>query len=68
MAIKLKFPSPWLTTQQAADYLKCSKSFLDKDRTTRSPQIPHSRLGRHIRYDRYDLDEWLESQKTGGAK
>ncbi len=56
----------WLTPQQAADHLQCSKSFLDKDRLEGQHKIPYSRLGRHIRYDRHDLNTWLESQKTGG--
>ena len=58
----------WLNPRKAAKHLDCSKSFLDKDRTERTPKIPFSRLGRHIRYDVYDLDAFLESQKTGGDK
>ena len=54
----------WLTTQQAAEYLGCSRAFLDQDRVTRLHAIPYSRLGRHIRYDRNDLDAYLVSQKV----
>lgn len=53
----------WLKVQAAADYLGCCRSLLDKDRQNRLLGIPFSRLGRHIRYDRVDLDAWLESRK-----
>jgi len=54
----------WLSPEQAAQYLGCSRNFLDKDRIQRLHNIPHARLGRHIRYDVRDLDRWLESSKT----
>lgn len=56
--------SRWLPPQEAADYLGCCKSFLDKDRLTRLHGIPFARLGRHIRYDRADLDAFLERSKA----
>lgn len=56
----------WLSPQQAALYLGCSKVFLDKDRCTKLHGIPFSRLGRHIRYSIDDLDHWLEAHKIGG--
>ena len=59
--------SRWLTIPEAADYLKCCRNFLDKDRVNRLHNIPFARLGRHIRYDRGDLDRWLEGSKCGGA-
>ncbi len=37
---------------------------------TRLHSIPFSKLGRHIRYNRNDLDAYLEARKTmlaGGA-
>ena len=52
--------SCWLTVEQAADYLGCSRNFLDKDRVTRLHGIPFARLGRHIRYSRDALDAYLE--------
>ncbi len=57
-------PSNWLTVCQAADYLGCSRNFLDKDRLSRLHGIPFSRLGRHIRYSRDALDAYLESTQV----
>jgi len=54
----------WLPPQQAADYLGCSRNFLDRDRTSRLHGIPYARLGRHIRYDISDLDAFLERSKA----
>ncbi len=52
-------PTRWLSVDQAALYLGCSRNFLDKDRVTRLHGIPFAKLGRHIRYDRNALDEFL---------
>ena len=57
--------SRWLTTTQAAAYLGCSKSTLEKDRVYRLLNIPFTRLGRTIRYDQQDLDRYLEARKEG---
>lgn len=51
----------WLTVPEAAEYLGCSRSMLDKDRVTGLLGIPFFRLGRHIRYSRKALDAYLES-------
>ena len=61
--IKQKETSRWLSSQQAAGYLGCSTTFLEKNRVTKLHNIPFSRLGRHIRYDRADLDAFLERNK-----
>lgn len=58
----------WLTPQQAADYLGCSRNFLDKDRVTRLHGIPFAKLGRHIRYDVTDLDAFLEQSKHAAVE
>lgn len=60
--------SRWLTPQQAADYLGCSRNFLDKDRVTRLHGIPFARLGRHIRYSVDDLDAFLERSKLAAVE
>ena len=60
--------SRWLTPSKAAEYLGCSRAFLDKDRTERIHSIPFARLGRHIRYDRADLDAFLERNKESGGR
>lgn len=54
----------WLTVPEAAEYLGCSRSMLDKDRVTGLLGIPFSRLGRHIRYSRKALDAYLEGNST----
>jgi len=58
----------WLTTEEAAKYIGCSKNFLDKDRITRLHDIPFSKLGRHIRYDSFELDEYLEKTQVRTSK
>lgn len=47
------------TTEEAAFYLGVSKSFLDNDRCQRRHGIPFHRIGRAIRYDLRELDQWL---------
>jgi excisionase family DNA binding protein len=34
--------------------------------SARAGAIPHVRLGRYVRFDVDDVDEWLASCKTGG--
>lgn len=34
---------------------------------TRSGAIPHVPLGRYVRYDRGDIETWMESRKAGGG-
>jgi excisionase family DNA binding protein len=46
--------SPWLTRNQAADYLSLPLSRLEKDR-----RIPCHREGRRVLYHRGELDQWL---------
>lgn len=60
---RMEYSKCWLTVAEAAAYLKCSRNFLDKDRLTKLHGIRFSRLGRHVRYDREDLDAFLESYK-----
>ena len=59
----------WLSVSEAAAYLGCSRNMLDKDRLEgeSTMHIPFTRLGRLIRYDRHDLDKYLETLKTTGA-
>lgn len=57
-------PNHWLSVEQAAQYLGCSRNFLDKDRVTRLHGIPFAKLGRHIRYSRKALDAYLESTSS----
>ena len=64
MIDEVKAIKRWLSPEEAARYLGCSRNFLDKDRIQRLHNIPFGRLGRHVRYDVCDLDRWLESSKT----
>lgn len=55
----------WLTEQQAAEYLNVSPSFLAKNRCYKRglELIPFVKLSsRCIRYDKLQLDTWLETQ------
>ena len=54
----------WLTTREAASYLKCSEALLNSDRSSRLHGIPYYKLGRHIRYLASDLDSWLANNKV----
>lgn len=55
----------WLTERQAAEYLNVSPSFLAKNRCYKkgSELIPFVKMSsRCIRYDKLQLDTWLETQ------
>ena len=54
----------WLSTKEAADYLGCHSSFLERDRLNGTNGIPFGHLGSHVRYDVTDLDAYLESTKV----
>lgn len=61
MQVQLK---RWCNTSQAAQYLDCSESLLEKDRVYGLLKIPFSRIGRRIVYDLHDLDRYLEANKV----
>ncbi|NIN00440.1 MAG: helix-turn-helix domain-containing protein [candidate division Zixibacteria bacterium] len=52
------FPSPWLTTREAAAYCKLSESYLNALRSKRRGP-PFQKVGRLIIYHRDSLDGWL---------
>lgn len=54
----------WCDTIQAAKYINCSESLLEKDRVYGLLKIPFSRIGRRIVYDLHDLDRYLEANKV----
>lgn len=58
-------PSRWLSTEAAAAYLGVSPSTLCNDRVTRSLNIPFTRLGRRVLYDRQELDAYLLARMEG---
>jgi excisionase family DNA binding protein len=55
--------TPWLTQQQAADYLGCSASRIKT--LTVADAIPHHRDGRRPLYHRDELDAYV---RAGGAR
>lgn len=54
--------SPYLVVEQAADYLRVSKNYLDKLRVSgKGPRFV--RLGRRkVLYRKSDLDKWVEER------
>ncbi len=60
----LKIEEEWLTTEQAAVYLKIPAGSLRN--MTSNGKIPYSKLGRSNRYYLGDLRKLLHSKKMGG--
>lgn len=54
-----------LTAKQSATYLAISERKLWS--ISKSGDIPTVRLGRCVRYDKADLDEFIQRAKTGGG-
>lgn len=54
---ELTAASPWMTRQEAADYLRVPLSRLEKDKT-----VPCHKWDGRILYARHELDAWLEAQ------
>ncbi|CAK7060006.1 MAG: hypothetical protein DESF_02581 [Desulfovibrio sp.] len=54
-------PFRWMRVEEAAQYLRVSTDFLNKARTTKNPNIPFTRIGGRVLYDRHALDSFLES-------
>jgi predicted DNA-binding transcriptional regulator AlpA len=55
-----------LDTKQAAEYVSCSKSTLDKFRLTGGGPL-YIKIGKSVRYDTIDLDKWLDAQKRAST-
>ena len=58
-----------LTETETAVYLNLSRSTLrqqrmKKRRKSRMTRVPYLRIGRNIRYDVIDLDEWIVSHRV----
>ena len=51
-----------LTIEELADYLKISKSTLYK--LVREGKIPSQKVGRHWRFRKTAIDNWLEENRT----
>jgi predicted DNA-binding transcriptional regulator AlpA len=57
-----------LTEREAATYIGMSRSFLSQDRmngyrVNRTPGPIFMKLGRSVRYQKNDLDEWLNKHR-----
>ncbi len=60
--------NPFLTTAEAADYLRLSRQFLEIARH-RGDGPPDIKLSRAVRYHRPSLDQWmLERQRNHTAE
>lgn len=54
--------TPWMTAQEAAEYLRCPLSRIRK--LTMTGDLPHEKDGRRVLYERSKLDEFV---RGGGA-
>ncbi|GMV90538.1 MAG: hypothetical protein AMXMBFR82_03160 [Candidatus Hydrogenedentota bacterium] len=62
-----------LSPAEAARYIGMSPSYLANSRCQgnlpgRTPAPPYIRIGRTIRYDVHQLDEWIEQHTHGGER
>jgi hypothetical protein len=55
-----------LNVREAADYIRLSKSFLDKARVSGDGPA-YLLIGRRIVYDRDDLDNWAAKHRRGST-
>ena len=57
---------PWLTSQQAADYLQISLGHL-RNLVSRC-EIPFCRRKRIVRFKTHELDQWLSRDRCNGRR
>ncbi len=60
-------PAAEFDTRAAATYLGVTAGTLEVWRCTGRYKIPYTKVGRHVRYRRVDLDRWLESRTVGNV-
>lgn len=53
----------WLTLDELAGYLKLSHSKLY--RMAQDGDVPASKVAPQWRFDRHEIDKWMESQRPG---
>ena len=53
--LQLSEPSPWMTTAEAADYMRVSVRWLRQH----LHQVPHSKVEGRLFFSRRELDAWL---------
>jgi excisionase family DNA binding protein len=58
--------SKLLTPVEAGEILGVRPDTLTVWRCRRSPDIPFHKIGSLVRYDRADLEHWIESRRVGG--
>ena len=56
-----------LTTKDAANILQVTPRFLQHDRTHKRT-IPYIKINKLVRYDKSDLQEFIERSKKGGGE
>ena len=56
----------FLTVEQLAEWLQVPKSWV-YDRTYRD-EIPHYKLGNHLRFDVIVIEKWLKERARGFSK
>ena len=61
-----KQPDAVLTIEELAVYLKIPKSTLYK--LVREGKVPSQKVGRHLRFHREVIDEWLKRQGSHGEQ
>lgn len=61
-----KTPGNVLTIEDLADYLKIPKSTLYK--LVRGGTVPCQKIGRHWRFHKEGIDEWLKQNREHGNK
>lgn len=54
-----------LTAAEAAELLAVKVSWVRE--ATRQDRLPYVELGRYRRYDRADLEQWIEAQKRASG-
>lgn len=54
-----------LTTQEVAEYLKVPVHLLEQWRWSKTVNLPFFKLGRLVRYNKSDVDKFLQSKKEG---
>lgn len=58
----------WLTPSDLEEEYGFSKSTQAKMRmVSSSSTLPFSKIGKYIRYDRFEIDKWLEDHKVQGG-
>ena len=55
----------WLTLDELVEYLKLSRTKLY--RMAQEGEIPASKIGAQWRFNRNEIDDWVTSQRPGGA-